>query len=99
MAVCLGEVGVITDCRIASLHLTTVARGKLNGSLSFRCLGNGIMQIILEYHRFAEECRKLAQVLINPRHKQKIQEMAAAWDMLAVERKSDLDEKNSATRG
>jgi hypothetical protein len=38
------------------------------------------MQRILEYHRYAEECRKLAELLINPRHKQKLKEMAAAWD-------------------
>ncbi len=52
------------------------------------------MQRILEYHRYAEECRKLAPFLVNPYHKQKIQEMAAAWDMLAIERKLDLEEKN-----
>jgi hypothetical protein len=51
------------------------------------------MQRILEYHRFAEDCRKLAESLANPRHKQKLQDMAAAWDMLAIERKLDLDEK------
>jgi hypothetical protein len=51
------------------------------------------MQRILEYHRFAEDCRKLAEVLINPRHKQKLQEMAVAWDMLAIKRKRELDEK------
>ena len=51
------------------------------------------MQRILEYHRFAEECRKLSDSLVNPRQKQKLQEMAAAWDMLAIERKLDLDEK------
>ena len=51
------------------------------------------MQRVLEYHRYAEECRKLAEVLINPRHKQKLQETAVAWDMLAVERKLDLDKK------
>jgi hypothetical protein len=51
------------------------------------------MQRILEYHRFAEECRKLAESLMNPRHKQKLQEMAAAWDMLAIERKRGIDEK------
>jgi hypothetical protein len=59
----------------------------------FDALGNGIMQRILEYHRYAEECRKLAELLINPRHKQKLQEMAAAWDLLAIERKRELDEK------
>jgi len=59
----------------------------------FDALGNGIMQRTLEYHRFAEECRKLAEALVNPRHKQKLHEMAAAWDMLAIERKRELDEK------
>jgi hypothetical protein len=59
----------------------------------FDALGNGIMQRILEYHRFAEDCRKLAESLVNPRHKQKLKEMAATWDMLAIERKLDLDEK------
>jgi hypothetical protein len=34
-------------------------------------------------------------LLINPRHKQKLQEMAAAWDMLAVERKQMLGEKKA----
>ena len=59
----------------------------------FDALGNGIMQRILEYHRYAEECRKLAKSLVNPRHKRKLQEMAAAWDMLAIERKRDLEKK------
>jgi hypothetical protein len=51
------------------------------------------MQRTLQYHRFAEECRKLAELLVNPGHKQKLQEMAAAWDLLAIERKRELDEK------
>ena len=51
------------------------------------------MQRIFEYHRYAEDCRKFAELLVNPRHKQKLQEMAAAWDMLAIERKLELDEK------
>jgi len=59
----------------------------------FDALGDGIMQRILEYHRFAEDCRKLAESLVNPRQKQKLQEMAAAWDRLAIERKLELDEK------
>jgi hypothetical protein len=63
----------------------------------FDAPGNGIMQRILEYHRYAEECRKLAELLVNPRHKQKLQEMAAAWDMLAIERKLELDEKTRSS--
>jgi len=51
------------------------------------------MQRVLEYHRYAEECRKLAELLVNPRHKQKLQEMAAAWDMLAIERKQEFNDK------
>jgi hypothetical protein len=51
------------------------------------------MQRILEYHRFAEDCRKLASCLVNPRHKQKLQERAAAWGMPAIERKRELDKK------
>jgi|HubBroStandDraft_6_1064221.scaffolds.fasta_scaffold671241_2 hypothetical protein len=63
----------------------------------FDAFGNGIMQRILEYHRYAEECRKLAASLVNPRDKQTRQEMAAAWDMLAIERKLDFDEKKPAS--
>jgi hypothetical protein len=66
---------------------------KVGVSFCFDALGNGIVQRILEYHRFAEDCRKLASCLVNPRHKQKLQEMAAVWDMLAIERKLDLEEK------
>ena len=69
----------------------------MGGGVGIRTRQDGkdsaIMQRILEYHRYAEECRKLAELLINPRHKQKLQEMAAAWDMLAIERKLELDGK------
>jgi hypothetical protein len=46
-------------------------------SCRFDAFGNGVMQRILEYHRYAEECRKIAASLVNPRHKQTLQEMAA----------------------
>jgi hypothetical protein len=69
----------------------------MGGGVGIRARRDGkdgtFMQRVLEYHRYAEECRKLAELLINPRHKQKLQDMAAAWNMLAVERKLDLDEK------
>ncbi len=38
-----------------------------------------------EYKRFADECRELARILRKPDRKQRLQEMAAAWEMLAVE--------------
>jgi hypothetical protein len=50
------------------------------------------MQRISEYRKNAEECRKLAASITNPRHKRTLQEMAAAWDMLAEERKLDIAE-------
>jgi len=51
------------------------------------------MQRMSEYRQYAQDCRKLAASLMNPLHKQKLQEMATVWDMLAEERKLDL-EKN-----
>ena len=35
-----------------------------------------MQRIILEYHRYAEECQKIAASLVNPGHKQTLQEMA-----------------------
>jgi hypothetical protein len=48
------------------------------------------MQRLSEYLKNAEKCRTLAASLMNPRHKQTLQEMATAWDMLAEERRLDL---------
>jgi hypothetical protein len=48
---------------------------------------------ISEYRQYAEDCRKLAACMLNPLHKQKLQEMATIWDLLAEERKLDLEEK------
>jgi hypothetical protein len=46
------------------------------------------MRMASEYKRFADDCRQLARTLRKPEHKQRLQEMAAAWEMLAVERES-----------
>ena len=54
------------------------------------------MRRISEYQQNAVECRKIAASLQNPLHKQKLQEMAAAWDILAEERKMDLEQKSKA---
>ena len=53
-----------------------------------------IMLRISEYRQYADDCRKLAASLVNPLHKQKLQEMATVWDMLAEERKLDLQEND-----
>jgi hypothetical protein len=71
----------------------------MGGGVGIRTRQDGkdgtFMQRVLEYHRFAEDCRKLAESQVNLRDKQKLQEMAAAWDMLALERKLELDEKSA----
>jgi len=50
------------------------------------------MQRMLEFRRYAEDCRKLAASLVNRLHKQKLQKMAKVWDMLAEECKLGLEE-------
>jgi hypothetical protein len=41
---------------------------------------------VSEYERHAEECRKMAASMADPNHKKQLEEIAAAWDMLAKER-------------
>jgi hypothetical protein len=41
---------------------------------------------VSEYERHAEECRKMAASMADPNHKKQLEDMAAAWDMLAKER-------------
>lgn len=46
---------------------------------------------VIEYKQFAEECRGLAARLRKPQDKQRLQEMAVAWEMLALEREEQLN--------
>jgi hypothetical protein len=41
---------------------------------------------VSEYERHAEECRKMTASMADPNHKKQLEDMAAAWDMLAKER-------------
>lgn len=41
---------------------------------------------VTEFKQFADECRELAARLRKPEDKQRLQEMAVAWEMLALER-------------
>lgn len=48
------------------------------------------MRKVAEYEQHAEECRRMATGMKDPKQRQQLQEMAAAWEMLAVERKKQL---------
>jgi hypothetical protein len=39
------------------------------------------------YHQYAEECRKLAATMKDPKHKKQLEEMADAWMFVAKERR------------
>jgi hypothetical protein len=48
------------------------------------------MRRVAEYRRFADDCRKLARSLRKPEHRQQLEDMATAWEMLALEREAQL---------
>ena len=55
------------------------------------------MRRVAEYKRFAEDCRQLARTLRKPEHRQRLAEMATAWEMPGLEREAQLakEEKDS----
>jgi hypothetical protein len=64
---------------------TTCARLDLCGSL-----GGTVVRRVSQYEEFADECRLLAAAMKSPEHKRMLQEMAAAWDKVASERRQAL---------
>jgi len=48
------------------------------------------MRRVAEYWRFADDCRQLARSLRKPEHRQQLEDMAVAWEMLALERQAQL---------
>lgn len=51
------------------------------------------MRRVAEYQRFADDCRQLARTLRKPEHKHQFEQMATAWEMLALEREDQLAKK------
>jgi hypothetical protein len=45
---------------------------------------------VSEYEQHAAECRQLAAQMKNPQHKMQLEQMAAAWDMMAQSRRKQL---------
>ncbi len=55
------------------------------------------MRRVEEYEQHSEECRRIAANTRNPEHKKQLEQMAAAWTMLAEARKRQLlKEQNSS---
>lgn len=48
------------------------------------------MRRVAEYRRFADDCRQLARSLRKLEHRQQLEQMAVAWEMLALEREARL---------
>jgi hypothetical protein len=56
------------------------------------------MRKVSEYEQHARECRNMAASMKDPEHKKQLQDMAAAWEMLASERRKQLAKQaNSAS--
>lgn len=49
------------------------------------------MRTVAECKRYADNCREAAAKMKDPQDQQRFQEMAAAWEMLAVEREGKLN--------
>ena len=49
---------------------------------------------IPEYHKHAEECRKLARTALSPEERQQLLIMAETWEQLA-ERRADMLKQSS----
>jgi hypothetical protein len=45
---------------------------------------------IAQYRKYADECRGLAATAKSPEYKKQLLEMAAAWDTVARQQKSEL---------
>ena len=50
-----------------------------------------VMRAIAEYRKHAEECRKLAKLVTVPVDKNRFEQMAQTWEMLAKLRQGDIE--------
>ena len=50
------------------------------------------MRTVIEYRANAEECRKLAKLMAKLEDKQTLENLAQAWEKLAKQRESDLEQ-------
>ena len=54
------------------------------------------MRKVSEYEDHADECRRMAVRASDPVHKQQLTAMAAAWAMLAEERRKQLAKRQNS---
>ena len=48
------------------------------------------MKTVAEYRQYAEECRKLAAKISDPKDRLAVEMMAAAWEKVAAQREAAL---------
>jgi hypothetical protein len=49
-----------------------------------------VMDEVAPYRKYADECRGLSATTKDPEHKKQLLEMAAAWDTVARQQKSEF---------
>jgi hypothetical protein len=52
---------------------------------------------VTELKQFADECRELAAKQRKPQDKQRLQEMASAWELLALEQQGQMNHGSSGS--
>jgi hypothetical protein len=57
------------------------------------------MKKIAEYEQHAAQCRQMAAKATNPDHKMWLEQMAHAWDELALDREARLEKQQSGRNG
>lgn len=45
---------------------------------------------VAEYKKFADDCRQPARTMRKPEYRQQLEQMAIAWEMLALEDEAQL---------
>jgi len=50
-----------------------------------------------EYRKFADDCRQLALRLRKPEHRHQLEQMATAWEMLALDRETQLAQEGKGS--
>jgi hypothetical protein len=63
--------------------------------LGLNCREFPPMHKIPEYKQHAEECRRMAVRMKDPKQRKQLEDMAEAWEMLAQERAKQIDRTNN----
>jgi len=67
---------------------TTFARLEARGGIG--TIIGAVMVEVMQYKKYADECRGWAATTKNPKHKEQLLKMAAAWETIARPQESAL---------